>query len=262
MKNQKNKQDQPKAEKNGVMPLSGHLRELRNRLGICIVALVAAFLIALYFSQDLISFLTDMGAVYGYEFIYISPQELLMQQFSIALVAAVCLCLPLILYHLWAFIQPGLKADENVLFLAALFSGLLFFVIGILFAYKVMLPFMLKFLIDISSGSGITASISVEKYLNFLLTIFLVFGIIFELPVVSVLLTQMGLLKVEWMKKGFKLAIVVIFFIAAVVTPPDIVSQTMVALPMLLLYQFSILLSSLLLRLHRKKPAGSEHKDE
>ncbi|MCD8105410.1 MAG: twin-arginine translocase subunit TatC [Lachnospiraceae bacterium] len=224
--------------------------------------LVAAFLVALYFSPDLIEFLTNMGTVYGYEFVYIAPQELLMQQFSIALIAGVCICLPVILYHIWAFIQPGLKTNENSLFLAAIISGLICFVIGILFAYRVMLPFMLKFLIDISSGSGITASISVKEYLSFLLTIFLVFGIIFEMPVVSVLLTQMGLLKVEWMKKGFRPAIIVIFFVAAVVTPPDIISQTMVALPMILLYQLSILLSSLLLRFRRKKRVQADSEED
>ncbi|MCD7957339.1 MAG: twin-arginine translocase subunit TatC [Lachnospiraceae bacterium] len=251
-----------KSGQSGSMPLSGHLRELRNRLAICMGTLVVAFLVALYFSQDLIEFLTSMGTVYGYEFVYIAPQELLMQQFSIALVAGVCICLPVILYHIWAFIQPGLKANENSLFLAAIISGLICFLIGILFAYRIMLPFMLKFLIDISLGSTITAAISVEKYVSFLLTIFLVFGIIFEMPVVSVLLTQMGLLRVEWMKKGFRPAIIVIFFIAAVVTPPDIVSQTMVALPMILLYQFSILLSSLLLRFRRKKKKEDGQEDE
>ncbi|MCD8012621.1 MAG: twin-arginine translocase subunit TatC [Lachnospiraceae bacterium] len=249
-------------ETTGEMPLSGHLRELRNRLAICIVSLVVAFLAALYFSQDIITFLTGMGDVYGYEFVYISPQELLLEQFSVSLVAAICIVSPILVYHIWAFIQPGLKKNENSLFAAVLISGLICFVIGILFAYKVMLPFMLRFLIGISAGSGITATISVEKYVSFLLTIFLIFGVIFELPVVSVLLTQIGLLKVEWMKKAFKGAIIVIFLIAAVVTPPDIVSQTMVALPMIGLYELSILLSSFLLRFRRKKKAEQSEEDE
>ncbi|MCD7744213.1 MAG: twin-arginine translocase subunit TatC [Lachnospiraceae bacterium] len=245
-------------ETGGDMPLSGHLRELRNRLGICIVSLVVAFLVALYFSQDIITFLTDIGDVYGYEFVYIAPQELLLEQFSVSLVAAVCIASPILIYHIWAFIQPGLKKNENSMFAAVLISGLICFVIGILFAYKIMLPFMLKFLIGISAGSGITASISVEKYVSFLLTIFLIFGVIFELPVVSVLLTQIGLLKVEWMKKAFKPAIIVIFLIAAIVTPPDIVSQTMVAFPMIGLYELSILLSSFLLRFRRKKKVDKD----
>lgn len=238
-------------EKN--MTLSGHLRELRNRVVICLVCLVVSFLVGLHFAPNIIDFLTDMGKSCGYRYVYLAPQELLMQYFSVALLSGVCVTLPLILYHVWAFVQPGLKKNENLLFLSAMISGLLCFVIGILFAYKIMLPFMLRFLIDVSKGRGITASISVQNYISFLLTIFMIFGIVFELPVVSVMLTQMGLLKVKWMRTGRRFIIVLIFFIAAVITPPDIVSQIMVAVPMIGLYELSILISALLLRLRRWK---------
>ncbi len=238
-------------EKN--MTLSGHLRELRNRLLVCLVCLTLSFLVGLKFAPDIVTFLTDMGKIHGYAYVYIAPQELLLQYFSVALLVGVCITLPVILYNIWAFIQPGLKKNENVLFMSVMIFGLIFFAIGIIFAYKIMLPFMLYFLIDVSRGSGISASISVANYLSFLFTIFLIFGIVFELPVVSVLLTQMGLLKVKWMRKGRRFIIVIIFFVAAVITPPDIVSQIMVAIPMIGLYELSILISSLLLRLRSKK---------
>ncbi len=244
------------SEKN--MSVTGHLKELRNRLIICILCLVVSFLVGLNFAPDLVGILTGIGKGYGYTYVYISPQELLMQYFSVAMLAGVCVTLPVILYHVWAFVQPGLRKNENALFLSALFFGLICFVIGILFAYKIMLPFMLRFLIDISSGSDITASISVQNYMTFLLTIFMIFGIVFELPVVSVLLTQMGLLKVEWMKKGTRVVIVVIFFVSAVITPPDIVSQIMVSIPMIGLYELSILISSILLKVKRKKKSEEE----
>lgn len=248
------------SEKN--MTLSGHLRELRNRLVICILCLIVFFLVGLHFSSDFVNLLTGMGEAYGYEYVYIAPQELLMQYFSIALLIGVCITLPVILYHIWAFIQPGLRKNENALFLSALFFGLICFVIGIIFAYKIMLPFMLRFLIDISKGSGITASISVQNYISFLLTIFMIFGLVFEMPVISVLLTQMGLLKISWMKKGTRVIIIVIFFIAAVITPPDIVSQIMVAIPMIGLYELSILISSILLKLRRKKKDDASDENE
>lgn len=251
-----------KKNKEANMSLSGHLRELRNRIAVCVVFLVAAFLVALYFSQDIINFLTAMGEVYGYVFVYLSPQELLIEQFSVSLVAGVCISFPVILYQIWAFIQPGLRKNENVLFMLAIVSGLICFLIGILFAYKIMLPFMLRFLMDISSGSSITAQISIQKYISFLLTIFLIFGVIFELPVVSVLLTQLGLLKVTWMRKGRAVVIIIIFFIAAVVTPPDIVSQIMVAIPMCGLYELSILISAFLLKIrHRDNPDENSEED-
>jgi sec-independent protein translocase protein TatC len=90
----------------------------------------------------------------------------------------------------------------------------------------------------------------------------MIFGVVFELPVVSVLLTQMGLLKVSWMKKGTKIVIVIIFIVAAFITPPDIVSQVMVAIPMIGLYELSIIISSILLKLRRKKPEDAENEAE
>jgi sec-independent protein translocase protein TatC len=224
------------------MVLSDHLRELRNRLVVCLVLLIAAMVVALNYAPELVGLLLDMGKGYGYQFIYISPQELLIQYFSVSLVAGFCVTLPMLCYQVWAFVSPGLKKNENLFFLLAMIFGLICFCIGVYFAYRIMLPFMLYFLISLSTGSEVAASISVQNYLTFLMTIFLIFGIVFELPVVSVLLTQMGLLKVEWMKKGRRVVIVVIFVIAALITPPDIVSQIMVAIPMIALYELSIIL--------------------
>ena len=239
------------SEKN--MTLSGHLRELRNRLVVCIICLVVSFLAGLHYAENIVDILTDIGKAYGYTFVFIAPQELLLQYFSVAMLAAVCITLPVILYQIWAFVQPGLKKNENMLFLSALFFGLVFFVIGVIFAYKIMLPFMLNFLISLSAGSDVTASISVQNYISFLLTIFMIMGIVFELPVIAVLLTQLGLVKVAWMKKARKAVIVIIFLIAAVITPPDIVSQIMVAFPMIGLYELSIVICVFLQKLKRKK---------
>lgn len=235
------------------MSLSGHLRELRNRVVICVVCLVFTFLVGLHFAPDLVELLTGMGEQYGYQYVYIAPQELLMQYFSVALIAALCIAFPVIAYNIWAFMKPGLRKNENFLIRAALICGLGCFVAGVLFAYYIMIPFMLHFLIDLSRGSDITASISVQSYLTFLFSIFLIFGIIFELPVMSVVLTQVGILKTDWMRKGRKLIIICIFVIAALVTPPDIVSQIMVAIPMITLYEISILISSALLKLRKKR---------
>lgn len=242
------------------MALSGHLKELRNRIVICILCLVVFFLVGLHYASEFVGAMTNIGRVYGYQFVYISPQELLLQYFSVALLVGVCFTLPVILYNIWAFVQPGLKKNENGLFLSALIFGLICFVIGVIFAYKIMMPFMLHFLIDLSIGSDITASISVQNYMTFLLTIFMIFGIVFELPVVSVILTQLGLVKISWMKKGTRVVIVVIFVVSAIITPPDIVSQIMVAIPMIGLYELSILISSVLLKF--RKPNDSEEADE
>lgn len=226
----------------GNMTLRGHLRELRNRLIVCIVCFVVFVLIGLYLAPRFVDILTSMGRELGYTFVYLSPQELMLQYFSASFVLGICCSLPVIFYEIWAFIRPGLRENENRIFLGAMIFGFLCFAIGVAFAYKIMLPFTLRFLVELSSGTDITASVSIGNYISFLLTVFLVFGIVFELPVVSVLLTNLGLLKTAWMKKGQRVMIVVIFFIAAVITPPDVVSQIMVAIPMTGLYELSIVL--------------------
>lgn len=234
------------------MSLSEHLRELRNRLMVCLILLAVSVAAALRYVPDLVELLLDMGKAYHYRFIYISPQELLMQYFSVALILGICVTLPMLFYQTWAFVRPGLKKNENLFFLFAMVFGLICFCLGVCFAYRIMLPFMLYFLISLSSGRGITASISVQNYMTFLMTIFLIFGIVFELPMVSVLLTQMGLLKVRWMKAGRRVVIVAIFVIAALITPPDVVSQIMVALPMIGLYELSIFLCTICQKLRER----------
>lgn len=233
----------------GEMPLSEHLRELRNRLLACAVLLLASTLAGLHFAPRLVDALLDIGRSYQYRFVYIAPQELLMQYFSAALLIGVCATLPLLFYETWAFVRPGLRKNENLLFLFAMVFGLACFCLGVWFAYRIMLPFMLYFLASVGGGSGISAAVSVQNYMAFLTTVFLVFGIVFELPVISILLTRMGFLRVSWMRKGRRVVIVLIFVAAALITPPDVVSQIMVAVPMMALYELSILLCAIVEKL-------------
>lgn len=243
---------------NGDMSLSGHLKELRNRVLIIVGALLVSFCVCLYNAQTLVNLFTAMGEQYGYQYVYISPQELLMEYFSISLVIAIAISAPIIVWEIWKFVQPGLRKNENTAFGFALIFGMIFFCIGVAFAYKVSLPFILYFLIHVGDGSDITAAISVQNYISFLLTVFVVFGCVFELPVISVVLTWLGLLKSRWLKKMRKVAIVLIFILAAIITPPDIVSQVMVALPMIALFQLGIILSGVCEKLKKEKAEEAE----
>ncbi len=241
------KRPEEREEPDGTeMSLSGHLRELRNRLLICLVLLFTAVGVGLHFAPLIVEKLLSMGEACGYSFVYIAPQELLMQYFSVALVLGVVVAFPVICYETWAFVSPGLKRNENRIFLFAMVFGLVCFCVGVAFAYKVMLPFMLEFLITLGVESTALATISVANYMTFFTTMFLIFGIMFELPMLSLLLNRAGLIKVIWMRKGRKVVTVAIFVISAVITPPDIVSQIMVAIPMLALYELSIVLCRLL----------------
>ena len=243
------------------MSLSGHLRELRNRILVVVILLLAAFMACLSFSPNLITFLTDMGEKYNYVFVYIAPQELLLVYLNTALVGALVVCFPVVSYEVYAFCSPGLKKRERTFFIASLLAGTLFFVFGVAFARYISLPFVLRFLIQFTGEVDVSASISIQQYVGFLLTIFVVFGLVFELPVVSVLLTGLGLIRAEWLRKGRKIMIVIIFLMAAIITPPDVVSQVMVALPMILLYELSIALSSLVGK-HRREKLGDDDEEE
>ena len=237
----------------GSMSLSGHLKELRNRVFFCVLVLAAGFALCLSFAPRIVTMLTDMGMEYHYVYVYIAPQELLMVYLSIALTGGIALAFPFIAYHAYAFCSPGLERRERRFMRGTLFFGTVCFCLGVLFAYFLSVPFMLRFLIQFSSDVSVSASISIQQYVSFLLTVFVVFGAVFELPVISVLLTVLGILRAEWMVKGRKVMIVVIFAVAAIITPPDVVSQVMVAIPMIGLYELSIVLSRLFGRKKRKQ---------
>ena len=235
--------DNASASPDGSMSLSGHLRELRNRILICVILLVVVFGVCLSFAPHIVTALTNMGQRYNYVYVYIAPQELFLVYMNVALVGAVVVCFPVLAYQIYAFCSPGLSGKERGYISGSLVAGGLCFLVGVAFAYFISLPFMLRFLIQFTGEVDVSASISIQQYVSFLLTVFVIFGLVFELPVVSVLLTGLGLVRAEWLVKGRKVMIVLIFVLAAIITPPDIVSQVMVAVPMLGLYEISIALS-------------------
>lgn len=247
-------------EDDGSMSLSGHLRELRNRVAVCVVVLVLGFFGCLSIAGKLVTMLTDLGTAYQYNYVYIAPQELLLVYFNLALIGAVVITFPVLAYEAYAFCSPGLSRKERTSIALALLAGTLFFVIGVAFARFISVPFMLRFLIGFTTEVEVSASISIQEYVGFLMTVFLIFGAVFELPVISVLLTSLGVLRAEWLMKGRRVMIVLIFVLAAIITPPDIVSQIMVAIPMIGLYELSILLSRLVMK--AKKEKADENEDE
>lgn len=258
MSENKEKKKKVEVDEDGeeVMSLNEHLRELRNRIIVCVVFLLVGFLLCFNKAADIVNLLTDMGLSQGYEFVFLTPQELLVQYMKVGLIGAIVIVSPVLMYEIWAFIKPGLKKGENFFFFVAMVAGLICFVVGVAFAHFISMPFMLGFLNSLQGTDYIQASISIENYLTFVLTVYIVFGAVFEMPVVSVILTQFGLLKPKWLIKGRAVAIVGIFFVAAIITPPDVVSQVMVAIPMIFLYQISISLCKFFWKL---KVKGDEY---
>lgn len=243
-----NKKRKKKAEvmaEDGSMTLTGHLKELRNRLIICAVVFVVGVVVSLAYADRLIDLLTAMGRDY-YQFVSIAPQEKLMQYFRVSILAGVVVTVPVAFYHIYAFAKPGLKKSESFFFKMVMLLGLALFCVGVLFAYKLMMPFMLRFLsTGIEGAEYIQTTTSIESYVNLCLTMFIIFGCVFEMPLVTIILAKMGIANPEIMKKGRGVAIVLIFLVAAIITPPDIVSQCFVAVPMCLLYFISIFLSGI-----------------
>ena len=245
-----NKKRKKKAEvmaEDGSMTLTGHLKELRNRLIICAVVFVVGVVVSLAYADRLIDLLTAMGRDY-YQFVSIAPQEKLMQYFRVSILAGVVVTVPVAFYNIYAFAKPGLKKSESTFFKLVM----------LLFAYKLMMPFMLRFLsTGIEGAEYIQTTTSIESYVNLCLTMFIIFGCVFEMPLITIILSKMGIINPQILKQVRGVAIVVIFFIAAVVTPPDIVSQCMVAFPMVLLYFVSIFLSGIFY-----KPRDTDEDDE
>ena len=258
----KTKADAASPKPDGSMTLSGHLRELRRRVLICVVLLLVVFGVCLGFAPRIVTLLTDMGTRYAYVYVYIAPQELLLVYLNVALVASLMLCFPVLAYEAYAFCSPGLTGRERFFVVSSLLAGTAFFALGIAFARFISLPFVLRFLIQFTGQVDVSASISIQQYVGFLLTVFVVFGLVFELPVISVLLTSLGLIRAEWLLKARKVMIVVIFLLAAIITPPDVVSQIMVAVPMIALYELSIFLSRLVGRRRKKKETENDQTEE
>lgn len=224
------------------LTIEGHLSELRKRIMISLGVLIVTALIGYQFSEfiarDIVSKAPDM------EFIYISPSELMLSYIKIALVCGVVIAAPVLISQIWLFVKPGLSKKEGGYVKVAFALGGGFFIIGVAFAYQIVLPFLFKFLAEFQTDY-IKATISFEKYLTFVIRTVLSFGLVFELPMIMFILSLLGLVKSEFFIKNRKYMILVIFVTAAILTPPDVVSQTMLAVPMLILYEVGIVLSKI-----------------
>ena len=244
----------------GKMSLVGHLTEIRNRLAVCLVALFLVFIACFAFIRPLANRVLDMGNSLGFQYVYIEPSELLSSYFKLSLILAVVVVSPFLMFELWQFVSPALKPLEKRAVLPALFGGFIFFLLGAIFAYMIALPFMIQFLVNYNQSSLITSSISVASYIDFVMGMLVVFGIVFEMPMLAFVLSKLGILTPDIMRKIRSYVIPTFFLLAAIITPPDVASQFMVAIPMIGLYEMSILISIVVSR--RRQLAEEEEEEE
>lgn len=223
-------------------PFTAHLEELRSRLIKCVIAVGVCFVISYFFKVQIFHVLTLplINALQsGDHLIYTNLPEAFFTFLKAAFICALMLASPVILYQFWMFTAPGLYDKEKRLLVPILLLSVLFFVGGALFGYFVVFPFGFEFFLSFASDT-IRPMPSMKEYLGFASKLLLAFGLVFELPLVITFLARLGIVSVAVLKKFRKYTILGIFMVSAMLTPPDFVTQIFMALPMILLYELSI----------------------
>lgn len=233
-----------------------HLQELRR---VIIISMTASFLgitvSYLFLREPLMAVVFGPYRSLGKELVIIGVAEGFLVQLKLACVGGILLAGPIIIWQVMSFILPALYSNEKKVFLISFFASLLLFIAGVTFGYKFVIELGLHmFLLDFTQG--LTAMISASRYLSFFISFLLPFGLIFQIPLVTYLLTRLGFITPKLLRRKRGYAVLVIFILAAVLTPPDVLSQILLALPMLLLYEASILLAVLV---DRKKKSTSNN---
>lgn len=233
------------------MNLVGHLSELRNRIIITAVFFILFFIVSFVYVKDIYKFL-ERGI--DFDLIITGPTEIVWIFVSIAAIIATVGTLPIFSIQLWLFIKPGLTTKERKASLSYIPGVFLLFVIGLAFGYLLFSNFILPFLISLNDGMFIQL-FTVEKYFRFMFQIMLIFGLLFEIPIITMFLTSLGILSPDILRKMRKYAYFILLIVGALVTPPDIFLQLIVALPLFLLYEISIYFSAVV---HKRKKRKHE----
>jgi sec-independent protein translocase protein TatC len=244
-------------------PLMEHLVELRRRLMWALAAIFVAFLVCFWFAKPIYNLLlwpyrVAAGVDVPIELIYTAPQEFFFTQVKLALFGAIFIAFPVIASQLYMFVAPGLYRAERKAFLPFLVATPILFLLGAALVYFVAMPLAMKFFLSMQetgdSGVQILLTAKVSEYLSLIMMLMLGFGICFQLPVLLTLLARAGIVTADGLKRYRKHAIIGVFLAAAILTPPDPISQLALALPTLLLYELSIFA----VKLAEKKRAATD----
>lgn len=226
------------------MTLTEHLQELRERLIKSIAALILGTGCSVYFLQDIMDILTAAAK----ELYYMRPAEAFMIYMKVALLSGLILSSPFILYELYSFVRPALTLRERRFTLICIPLSLVLFITGMLFSYSFVFPRGLEFFLGFAAGK-VNPLISMESYLDFMLMLVVPFGFAFNVPVVLTMLAYLNIVSAKMLMKYQRHVILVAFIIAGVITPtPDIITQTLLAVPLILLYEVSIVIIKCVLR--------------
>jgi sec-independent protein translocase protein TatC len=240
--------------------LISHLLELRDRLIRAMIAVALVFLPCMFYSNQIFTFVATPlkeKLPKGTQLIATTVMSPFTTPFKLSLFVAVFIAMPYIIYQVWAFVAPGLYRHEKRFAVPLLVSSIVLFYVGIVFAYFFVFPVMFQFFAA-STPRGVSMMTDITAYLDFVLTMFLAFGAAFEVPIAVVLLVLTGVVRLEKLKENRGYVLIGIFVVAALLTPPDAVSQCIMAIPMYLLYEGGLLMARVLSKMRRENPDSEE----
>ncbi len=243
--------------------LVSHLLELRDRLIKALLAVVVTSIPCMVFANDLFTLISQpliAKLPAGATLIATSVTSPFMAPFKLALYIGIFLAMPVVLYQLWAFVAPGLYKHEKRFALPLLVSSILLFYVGAVFAYFTVFPVMFEFFAR-TTPDGVTMMTDISNYLDFVMTMFLAFGLAFEVPVAVILLAVTGLLSLDKLRNNRGYVAIAIAIVAAILTPPDGVSLIIMAVPMYLLYEGGLIMARVLIKM-RKTDAAKRAAEE
>jgi len=251
-----------------MMSFLGHLGDLRKKITVSLIATCVTFMVSFNYSEQLLESLMfplrytldfSVTKMYMYfipqdklhntKLVFLAPAEGFWMNMKIAMVAALILALPVIFQQLWSFISPGLHGKEKKYVVPFVLTATALFLVGGAFCFFIVLPFAMGFLLTYKVGDFMMPLLSVGQYVDFCLKFILAFGAVFELPIIILFATRMGLITTQTLAKNRRYAILIAFIVAAILTPtPDVFNQTLMAVPMIILYEVGILASRIFVR--------------
>jgi sec-independent protein translocase protein TatC len=251
-----------------MMSFFGHLGDLRKKITVSLIATCVTFMVSFNYSEQLLEslmfplrytldfsvtkmylYFIPQDKLHNTKLVFLAPAEGFWMNMKIAMVAALILALPVIFQQLWSFISPGLHSKEKKYVVPFVITATALFVVGGAFCFFIVLPFAMGFLLTYKVGNFMMPLLSVGQYVDFCLKFILAFGAVFELPIIILFATRMGLITTQTLAKNRRYAILIAFIIAAILTPtPDAFNQTLMAVPMIILYEVGILAARIFVR--------------
>jgi sec-independent protein translocase protein TatC len=255
--------DEKKSENLAEGTLMSHLLELRDRLMRAMLALLVAFIPCAIYANELFTLIARpllAKLPQGTTLIATSVVSPFMTPFKVAFFVSLFAAMPVVIYQIWAFVAPGLYRREKRFAVPLLVSSVVLFYVGVVFAYLVVFPLMFSYLVG-TAPEGVKYIPDMTSYLDFVLTMFFAFGIAFEVPIAVVLLVLTGIVKVEKMSEHRGYVIIGIFVVAAILTPPDAISQCIMAIPMYLLYEGGLVMARVMQKMRREAAEAAEKEE-